>query len=340
MRLAGQTKAGYFPCPPLAVAVALKQLRLVDPTAPLLDPCAGHGAAIKQVADGLTAASESVHVIELDEGRAAKLRQTLPDAMVLAPASFMGCKATSQSFSFAWVNPPFDSESGGGTRCEYSFLIRATGWLRPGGVLALVVPEHVATSHDIRRQLLTWYDSISERPFPDHCREYDEVIILAVKRSKAATAGSGKDAAGREHLAWQPVTPDTIYDIPPGDPPKVWEKIEYTPAELLRAMGRSPLRRHLLPPAELPLPSPPLALGTGHIALLLAAGHLDGIVRPEGEAPHIVRGTASKVKYLANEESRENADGSVTTKEVWSERINLTVRAVDGTGTIRTFTQD
>jgi Uncharacterised methyltransferase family (DUF6094) len=335
MRLAGQAKAGYFPCPPDAVAVALKRIRLVDPTAPLLDPCAGQGAAIKQIADGLRAASNATHVIELDEGRAAILRQTLPDAKVLAPASFMGCKATSQSFSFGWVNPPFDSETGAGHRCEYSFLVRATGWLRPGGVLALVVPEHVAQSNDIRRQLLTWYDTISERAFPDHCRQYDEVIILAVKRSKAVNAG-----ADREHLAWEPVAPDTIYDIPPGDQPKVWEKIEYTPAELLRALGRSPLRRHLLPPAELPLPSPPLALGTGHIALLLAAGHLDGVVRPEDGPCHVVRGTASKVKYLAHEEARENADGSVTTKEVWSERINLTVRAVDGTGVIRTFTQE
>ena len=30
MRLAGQAKAGYFPCPPDAVAVALKQLRLME----------------------------------------------------------------------------------------------------------------------------------------------------------------------------------------------------------------------------------------------------------------------------------------------------------------------
>jgi hypothetical protein len=94
MRLAGQAKAGYFPCPPDAVAVALQQLHVVDSTAPLLDPCAGQGAAIKQLADGLRAASEAIHVVELDEGRAAILRETLPDAKVLSPASFMGCKAT------------------------------------------------------------------------------------------------------------------------------------------------------------------------------------------------------------------------------------------------------
>ena len=285
MRLAGQAKAGYFPCPPEAVALALKQLRLVDPTASLLDPCAGQGAAIKQIADGLLATGESVHVIELDEGRAVKLRQMLPDAEVLAPASFMGCKATSQSFSFAWVNPPFDTETGGGQRCEYSFLIRATGWLRPGGALALVVPEHVAASNDIRRQLLTWYDTISERPFPEHCRRYEEVIILAVKRSKAVQCA--KDWAGREQLTWEPVPPDTIYEIPPGAPPKVFEKVEYTEPELLRAMGRSPLRRHLLPPAELPLPSPPLALGTGHISspITRASLHRDSAVLPRDARP-------------------------------------------------------
>jgi hypothetical protein len=334
-RLASVAKGSFYPIPADALEVLLERLRAPSEPFTVIDPCLGKGMALNTLRHRLECPPEHTFGCELDEGRAAEAKALLAGCNILAPASFLGCRSTAGSFSLVYLNPPFADELSGDRRCEYTFLVRATGWLRPGGVQALVVPEHVARSNDIRRQLLTWYDTISERTFPERCREYDEVIILAVKRSKAVSAG-----ATREQMAWERVPPDTIYHIPPGDPPKVWEKIEYTPAELLRALSRSPLRRHLLPPAELPLPSPPLALGTGHIALLLAAGHLDGVVRPEDGPCHVVRGTASKVKYLAHEEARENADGSVTTKEVWSERINLTVRAVDGTGIIRTFTQE
>jgi hypothetical protein len=75
----------------------------------------------------------------------------------------------------------------------------------------------------------------------------------------------------------------------------------------------------------------------GHIALLLAAGNLDGVVRPEDEPPHVVRGTADKVEYVASEEENENEDGSVTKKTVLAEKIVLTVRAVGPDGEIKTF---
>src|SRR5262249_51333957 len=85
--------------------------------------------------------------------------------------------------------------------------------------------------------------------------------------------------------------------------------------------------------------SPPLALGTGHVALLLASGHLDGVVSPEGERPHLVRGTSRKKEVVTSEEVTEDDKGRQTTKTVLTEKIELIVRAVDWTGTVRTFTE-
>jgi hypothetical protein len=342
MRLAGQAKAGFYPAAPEAVDVAIERLRVQDANTPMLDPCAGKGAALARIAKKLNVSPGYVYAIELDEGRGRDLQtayMTVPRGNVLTPASFEGCRATHSSFSFMWVNPPYDNEMGGGRRLEYAFLQRATGWLRPHGVLALIVPEGQTESRDIQRQLATWYEQLSIRPFPEQVRHYNEVIVLGVKRGKPADDKHIKsDWLGRATVEWG--DPDTTYDIPQGEPPAVFQKVEYTPTELLSAMGKSPLRKRLQPPPEMPLPSPPLALGTGHIALLLAAGHLDGVVRPDGEAPHVVRGTASKVKYLAHEEAKENADGSVTSIEKWAEKIILTVRAVDGSGEIKTFAQE
>ena len=45
-----------------------------------------------------------------------------------------GCRASLNSFSFIWLNPPFDYAYGG-HRVEDQFLQTATNWLMPGGVL-------------------------------------------------------------------------------------------------------------------------------------------------------------------------------------------------------------
>ena len=111
-----------------------------------------------------------------------------------------------------------------------------------------------------------------------------------------------------------------IYHIPPGNGPEVFEKVEPTEPELQRMLATSPLRSHLTAPAQAALPSPPLALGIGHVALLLASGHLDGVVQPEGKPPHVVRGTSRKRAYVADVTETENDDGSTTTVTTIAER--------------------
>jgi hypothetical protein len=64
------------------------------------------------------------------------------------------------------------------------------------------------------------------------------------------------------------------------------------------------------------------------------------VVRPDGEQPHVVRGTATKKTYVASQEEIEGKDGSVTIKTVQSEKIILTVRLVEEDGNIVTLQQD
>jgi len=131
-----------------------------------------------------------------------------------------------------------------------------------------------------------------------------------------------------------------IYDIPPGIGPKVFQKLEPTEPELEQMLANSPLRSHLTVLPEVPLPSPPLALGIGHVALLLASGHLDGVVHPEGKPPHVVRGTSRKREFVSDVTDTLNPDGSTTTKTTISEKIELVVRTVDLTGDIHTFLEN
>jgi hypothetical protein len=71
--------------------------------------------------------------------------------------------------------------------------------------------------------------------------------------------------------------------------------------------------------------------------MLLASGHIDGLICPPDESPHVIRGTAAKDQYVASCDENEGKDGSVTTRTVISERTRLVVRILDSEGTIATL---
>jgi hypothetical protein len=301
----------------------------------ILDPCAGEGEAIRQLGDLLECQSNLVHAIELDDFRAETVRAVLHDAQVLAPADFFGCRASCSTFSFIWLNPPFDF-SYGGPRVENQFLQKATDWLMPGGVMALVCPEDVIDEYsDARRHFTMFYENCMTVPFPEDWRPYHEVIVFGHKRARPNANQNG--SSGR--MSWESMQAPSgfRYQIPPGKGPRVFQKVQPTETELQQMLTVSPLRSHLQSPPEAPLPSPPLPLGIGHVALLLASGHLNGIVQPEGQLPHVVRGTSRKHAFVSDVTDTENEDGSTTTRTTISERIELVIRTVDGTGRIRTF---
>ena len=132
MRLAAQACGGFYPAHEKAIAHVASYLRApMAERFAILDPCAGEGKALRQLGELLECPAESSYAIELDESRAETLRASLPEAHILAPADFFGCKATRNSFSFLWLNPPFD-HAYGGYRVEDQFLWRATDLLMPG----------------------------------------------------------------------------------------------------------------------------------------------------------------------------------------------------------------
>jgi hypothetical protein len=269
------------------------------------------------------------YAIELDDSRAQALKNALPDAHVLAPANFFGCRASRNSFSFIWLNPPFD-HAYGGHRVEEQFLQQATEWLMPGGVLALVCPEDVVDEYsDALQHFATYYENCQIVPFPDAQRPFKEVVVFGHKRARPH--------AGHWH-PWEAAQApaDFVYQIPAGAGPRIFQKVEPTEKELQYMLAQSPLRSHLDTPKPFSILSPPLALGIGHIALLLASGHLNGVVHPDGK-PHIVRGSSRKREYVSEVAHIANADGTTSTRTTISERIELVVRTADASGRLQTF---
>lgn len=351
MRLAAQTKLGFYPAAPTAVDGILSHLRMpVDPAkraeVRILDPCAGEGLAVKQLASGLGIPSERIYAIELDAGRADATRAILGEgANVLGPASFMGCRVGAQSFGMVYCNPPFDDEMGGGKRQELTFAQMSTTTLKAGsGILVLVMPfTAIEGNIDFQTFLDANYQDAALYEFPPAVRKFKEVVYIG-KRRKVDAPPEYRSFL-RSLVGWRlrdtlPVigTDGKLWALPNTWAPHTFIKREMTEGEMVEAVESSPLMSRLAPPLAREKARPPLPLYKGHVALLLASGLLDGPVYPDGEPPHVVRGTARKITYLADRSETENPDtGAVTEKETWSQKIELSVRAVGEDGDIKTF---
>lgn len=133
MRLNAQAKQGFYPAPPKAIAGILKHLRrpvVPDPRftvddITVLDPCAGEAKALVQIGEGLSVSRDHVYAVELNVRRAATIAENHPEIKLLGPCSFEATRITRHSYSLVYLNPPFDSEFGGGGREEVAFLRRA-----------------------------------------------------------------------------------------------------------------------------------------------------------------------------------------------------------------------
>ena len=171
-------------------------------------------------------------------------------------------------------------------------------------------------------------------PFPENVRKYGETVILGYKRKQPrAITHARLPLLTGWNSGWQD---NIVYRLPAGVRLKMFRKTEPTDTELARLVAKSPLRFHIERPADRAdyRPRPPLSPGNGHRAMLLASGHIDGLICPPNEPPHVIRGTAAKDEYVASCDENEDDDGSVTTRTVISEKPRLVVRVLDSQGNI------
>ena len=374
-RIASVLKQGFYPAPPEAIAGILRHLKIPDPPPDskfkledinVLDPCAGEGKALVQLAEGLGVSNDDVFAIELNASRAARIAEAYPDIRLLGPCSFEATRITRHSFSLVYLNPPFDDQFGAGGREEVAFLRQAVDLLVPGGILVQVSPVNQVFGRSQMCELLdTWFDQLELYLFPDECRSFRECVVFGRRRKTALTGDlifsdgilrsrgiSRCSAAPIAKLArlgepqfsrWRYAEPDTesrkteldTWELPFSTAPKRFQKTALTEEELERELARSPLYDTLRQRTLSPLKRPPLSLNKGHTSLLLMTGMLDGFV--PSTPPHVVRGLTSKVEKLHRTESYETPAGDAVTKQVFSESPIAIVRAVWPDGIIRTF---
>lgn len=137
---------GFYPTPETVTKQIIERIAapIEGNILRLLDPCAGEGIALAQVAEQMALefpGKVESYGIEPDDARAEAAKTRLNHVV---KGGYETVMATNDVFSLLFYNPPYDDstgEDGKGERNEYRFLKDQSRWLCPGGLLVCIVPQ-------------------------------------------------------------------------------------------------------------------------------------------------------------------------------------------------------
>lgn len=312
MRPHGKIKLGFFPLP-VPEADRLRNYLVANSEFSTLDPCVGDGMALVHLVQGMQARRYGV---EIDAYRAEQAKGLGIETL---QASTFDVRCPAEAFSLFYLNPPYDLEIGAthNQRLELVFLEHTYRWLKPGGVLVLVIPQpqlrvcaRILSEHfsDLSVYRLTEPASV----------QFKQIAVLGVRRKRHQHV---RDSAlldsvrWLEHLAVKPdleplgETPSIRYEIPPSaSVTLVHAGIPLDEVEdlLLESAAYRQASRVLLPKQRDVRGRPLTPLHGGHVGLLCTAGMLNGVFG-EGEDRHIAHWRSLK---FTDHWEEEEADGT------------------------------
>jgi SAM-dependent methyltransferase len=330
MRLAGRTRLGFYPLPLLEAERIRRFLAFPDKQCCALDPCVGDGAAFAEITSDKRGLR---YGIELDAGRATHARAK---GIEVIRGNCFDVQCPVESFSLIYLNPPYDFEISEerSQRMEKLFLEHIYRWLKPGGILIIVVPaKRIADcaallSRDFR-------DARVYRLTETESARYKQVVLLGVRRTRVerdrlrdgeiiqAQLWLGGLERKLEELPPLPAEPGHKYAVPPSGPVRLVHR--GLPLDLIEdLLPKSSAYRQasaVLFAQQADVTGRPLTpLHGGHVGLLCTAGMLNGIFG-DGEARHIAHWQS--VKLVDKSEEEEDGKTIIREKERFSNELTL-----------------
>lgn len=341
-------RKGYFPTDDATLERILGALAPAAGDGPirLLDPTCGEGSALAEVRQHLGPQRAVACGIEIDADRARHAEGLLDRAI---HADLLDCRLGRHGFGLLLVNPPYgdglaDRAGSAGVvradtprRLEHRLVQACLGALQPGGVLVLIIP-HTSLVRPLTGWLLQGFTRL--QVFSAATDRFRQVVVLGTRRRgpRADDGGTlGRQfaaiAAGEVRPPVLPLPwPEDPYRVPASRSLPAIELLRIDPLQLAREVGRHPglwpqfhalfartaaaARRPLIPPTP------------WHLALLLAAGALTGVVRSGDGRVLAVKGDTHKEQTVkvVHEDLPDGATQVVTTR---TDRFVPTIRALD-----------
>lgn len=339
---------GYFPTDEGTLERVLSALRPATGPMRIIDPGAGEGAAIAEVAHALGRSDVRVYAVEYDRERAEHARE-LVDACL--HSDVMDTIISRQAFGLLWLNPPYgdlvrDQAGGyefkGRPRLEKLFYLRTMPLLQYGGIGVCIFPTYVLDQEFVG-WLTNHFDEL--RVYRAVATQFKQVVILGIRtrqrdqvsdRVRAARTlllqiGHGDIEAEELPIHW----PFSPYDVPcsPTEPEhfyRVTLEPEQLAAEVHRLKGLWPAVDSHLGTSQKCMRRPARALSHWHLALGLAAGAISGVVTSKSGRVMVVKGDTHKEK-TSRTEFTERSDGSVSEIRILTDKFVPVIRAWDMT---------
>jgi tRNA1(Val) A37 N6-methylase TrmN6 len=357
-------KNGYFPTDEDTIARILSALvPQSDRPVRICDPCCGEGSALAEVQHHLAGLGAEVASfgIEYDEERAWHAKQLLTRCI---HADVNDCKVSLRAFSMLWLNPPYgdlvgDSErsmigrSGGRKRLEKEFFQRCIHMLQPGGVLVLIVPYTV-----LDEEFSGWISK--------HCRDvsvfaapeqkFRQAVVLGVKRARAVEPEKrvilqliqaqknrycnmeGEWVEGfNQHCVLPEIWNRAPYEVPAstGNADVDFSTVRLDAKQLASEIAASPVLwgrfDSLFRTRTSNVRQPLRKLSEWHLALMLAAGQVSGVVRGISGRTLLVKGDTFKTKKTRTEKEFNEETESVTTTRTATDIFVPMIRGIEFT---------
>lgn len=337
-------KAGYYPTDEVTLERCLSAVAPCDGTICILDPCAGEGSAIAEVAHCLGRDQVRAYAVEYDRERAQHARKMVDFCLY---SDLMDTLISRQSFGLLWLNPPYGDlakgelqgyEFRGRPRLEKLFYQRSLPLLQYRGVLIYIIPSYVLDS-----ELVGWlsrhFTNVQIYRAADDT--FRQVVIFGI-RTRQRDLATADSRAAHEHLLAASENDSLIPELPAdwlGLPymipanrsgPEHFYRVSVEPEQFAQEVHRlgglwHSIDSHFRATQQTMRP-PARALSKWHLSLALAAGCISGVVRSASGRRLVVRGATHKEK-VTHSEFTTQADGSVRETRILTDKFVPVIRA-------------
>jgi hypothetical protein len=340
---------GFYPTPPaIAEAIARSLARSGPGLIRAIDPSCGEGTAMCVATAALGDPVER-YGIELNRQRAHAAEVALTRAL---RADIRSTRVANAAFGLVFLNPPYDFDvradlDEAAQRLELYFLQASLRYLAPGGVLVYLIPERRLSSK-VANVLAYQCEQIQVFRFPgEEYARFQQIVLFAVRKATAfrdeEVLRTLRAIGSRTRIPPDlPAQVEPAYNVPTARPVPnlLFQSLSVDPADLVQEMEKygvyEPILRRLHPEAATCRMRPLMPLRRGHLALVLASGHLNNelVEDPATGDRLLVKGRTEK-DTLRLEENGEDGSRTITERDV----LKIVITALDlRSGKLQTMT--